>query len=553
VYEGEYIPLKAENDIITSQNEKKTEYIEDEEFESNILEVESDEKNTEQQEVHDMRDLQSGDVIEKMKGRPLPAPPRPPRKTKEDNEDERDMEASDFDAEEEYDEDIIVERIDIMVGHQTKDEVKKEKPSTTQTEDDRLIEEICEEMIEHELGGPPLDIKEEPPIKVERRKKSLSVARASSTPAAPIEATVSTQTDMLPEGFYVDEEQQHTVADYTKSDESTSKTPQPEKKTQVETIIEHKVVVIPTPETEILKASKLHVTELDVEKLNVVELQAKKITVSEIDGTSMQVTELLSKSANLVVGEFELPSSFLEAITPPAPPAPVIQIQSATQTPPQTSDSQTNTVAQEVTVVAASVPTVAAQPVPVPQPPSVTPIPAPSSTLVKRPSPPPSIMIQTPHGQSTPAYVPGAYIPSSPPPRTPPRARPQGHDSEEDLRILPRRRRHHSQKHSAQYSSDEEDEEEYPSYPLARRTHQREPNATDLIRQLVSIWQGAATRGINHVIEGLNAAFPDGEKRKDAQTAACIVLVLLAGLIMLGFGQDKTVHHHHWDFLPPHP
>ncbi|XP_046681527.1 titin isoform X1 [Homalodisca vitripennis] len=600
VYEGEFIPLKAEDDPVQDQEELKKEYFDSEKIDSILLETEADDslkKKSDQEELQE-RDLQSGDVIEKMKGRPLPPPPRPPRKNKEDFPDAAYDDDEDLDRE--ASEEVVVERIDILVGHPEHVRRDTEKSLSLPPDDFEPIDEFCErdseQFLELDASVATPEPIEEPPVKVERRKKSLSTTQVAPTPVYPVEATVSTQTDTLPDGFYVEEEQQ---TEYSKSEETQSKTPQPEVQKEVEvekkveTIIEHKVVVIPTPETEILKARKIHVSELDVEKLNVTELQAQKITVSDIDGVSMQVTELTSKSGHLVVSGIDLPSSFLEALIPPPPPAPIIQIQSATQTPPEMTDSQTNTTPQEelpprfIVQPVEIAPNPSAQPQPLQSPSPVqqpilipqliqsqpllsqltqpglyiqtqqpvdsqpTPLPTPSPPQ-KRPSPPPSIVIQSPQGQSSPAYVPG-LIPSSPPPRSPPRTRSHGHDSEEELRMLPRRRRHHSHKHSTQYSSDEEDEEEFPSFPIARRTHQREQNSAELIRQLVSIWQASFMRGVNHVVEGLNTAFPEGEKRKDAQTAACIILVLFAGLIMLGWGTDRTVHHHHWDFLPPNP
>ncbi|XP_054289288.1 titin-like isoform X2 [Macrosteles quadrilineatus] len=559
VYEGEFIPLKDENDTQEAKEKETLEYIENEIVNSVILDSLDNEKSTikyEQEEVQEMRDLQSEDVIEKMKDRPLPPPPRPPRKTREeemrDEEDVREFTEEEVETTDLDEQDVVVsERIDILVGHPHHDhETKREKSLNIEP-----VEEVCERQTVPHTGHAQPEILSEPPVKTERRKKSLSQTRKTPLPA-PVEANVSTQTDTLPDGFYVEEEQQ-TSADYSRYEESSSETPRPAKEPEVEkkveTIIEHKVVVIPTPETEILKAKKIHVAELDVDKLNVTELQAHKITVSDIDGVSMQVAELTSKSGHLVVSGFELPSSFLEAITPQPPPAPVIHIQSSTQTPPEMTDSQTNTTPQQEVA-----PPSVIQPMnqqeslpssssvqPLTQVPPASPLPAPPSPP-RRPSPPPTIVIHSPQGQ----HVPG-YVPSSPPPRSPPRTRSQ--DSEEELRMVPRRRRHHSHKQPTQLSTDEEEEDEFHSYPIARRPHQREATAVELIRQLLGIWHSSASRGMNQAIEVLNAAFPEGEKRKDAQTAACIVLVLIAGLLLLGFGQDRTVHHHHWDFLPPHP
>lgn len=46
----------------------------------------------------------------------------------------------------------------------------------------------------------------------------------------------------------------------------------------------------------------------------------------------------------------------------------------------------------------------------------------------------------------------------------------------------------------------------------------------------------------------------DTEKRRDLQAALCFLSIILAGLLILGFGNEKTIHHHHWDFQfpPPH-
>jgi len=44
----------------------------------------------------------------------------------------------------------------------------------------------------------------------------------------------------------------------------------------------------------------------------------------------------------------------------------------------------------------------------------------------------------------------------------------------------------------------------------------------------------------------------DTEKRRDLQAALCFLSIILAGLLILGFGNEKTIHHHHWDFqFPP--
>lgn len=543
--ESEIIPLKGEDeqndfDLKSSEIEDKIENVERETAQviENIKELTAN-----QDEVQEARDLQSGDVIEKMKGRPLPPPPRPPRKSKDDNlsrheedfrDEENDVQVTDLDDPD--DEEIIVQRIDICVTPNRLEEIKDEHLVTES--DDVLSTKLSDNMHLPTVLDKPIVV--EPPVKVERKRKSLSQPNNAPLIQETVkveESCVSTQTDPLPEGFLVEEEQQ-TLEEVP---QIRVQAQEPiEKVKHIETVIEKQVIVMPSPDTEVqvLKAQKLQVSELDVDKLNVNELQAQKIVVSDIDGVTMQVSELSSKSGYLVINGIELPPSFLENLIPPSQSlVPVSHEQSSTQTapPPVTVDSQTNTT-----------PTVA-----IPDP------------LIAQPSQTtPSIIVESPQSTQTPVFI-SSYIPTSTmsQQRSPQQTRAhapttqQLADSEEDMCLVPsRRRRHHSHKHSNRFSSDEEEEEDYSKHhPVARRHQQREATAAELARQLINIWQESFLRGVNHVVDGINIAFPEGEKRKDAQTAACIILVLLAGLIMLGLGQDRTVHHHHWDFIPPHP
>jgi hypothetical protein len=139
-------------------------------------------------------------------------------------------------------------------------------------------------------------------------------------------------------------------------------------------------------------------------------------------------------------------------------------------------------------------------------------------------------------------------------------------ESEEEIISLmhtpsSRRRRHHLSKPVSRYSSDEEDEEEYSSYrPPSRRHHSSsrgtEPSIGELSSQLVHACQGVTMRALYQLVQYVAPQVREGEdKRRDLQIALCILLVLVAGLILMGYGSGKTYHHHHWDyhFLPPHP
>lgn len=107
----------------------------------------------------------------------------------------------------------------------------------------------------------------------------------------------------------------------------------------IERIIERpvpfSVTAGPDTEVEVLRAAKLHVTDLDVERLNVGELQAQKILVSEIDGVSLQISELSSKSGSITINGLEIPTGLiqeiLEKLQPISQPPTVVE-QVSTQT-----------------------------------------------------------------------------------------------------------------------------------------------------------------------------------------------------------------------------
>ncbi|XP_075228705.1 uncharacterized protein LOC142328675 isoform X2 [Lycorma delicatula] len=578
------------------------------------------------------KDLQSGDVIEKMKARPLPAPPRPARKSKGDiqlHSDVNKLELTDDKENNEMEEVIVTERIDIQITPpkeiKTTPEIKTmttiitEEKKETDIIPTKSSPEIKQESEKKE--GPLAALKEmisqkkkeffepkkETTIKTETvvTKVESKVDEGSLVKIIPLKGTndeteikveesnVSTQTDPLPEGYIVEEVQQTEEPSLLRSktpEHILSKLPSiTELKTEstgssapaqlqqspvvqeVHTIIEKKVVVMPDPDTEVsfLKAQKLQVSELDVDKLNVSELQAKKISVSDIDGVAMQVSELSSKSGNLVLNGVELPPDFLRNLassisssssSQPQPPPLQQQIQASTQTNPQPQE-----VSEKASIVTTSESTQqSTQPPPVVVYPSQTPI------VVY---PPQTNASGQPNVAVHPAIIPQIFSPdyalplhTIPRTRSPPRNLPEeipSHpgDSEEDNGSLmpvpkrPHRHHHHHHHHSQKYSQQSTDEEDEKSSIYNRQQQLQQQTSAQLIRQLLQIWQNSLSNGVIQVIESINRVFPEGEKRKDAQTAACIILVLIAGLVIVGFGSsDKTVHHHHWDFQfpPPH-
>ena len=90
-------------------------------------------------------------------------------------------------------------------------------------------------------------------------------------------------------------------------------------------------------------------------------------------------------------------------------------------------------------------------------------------------------------------------------------------------------------------SSDEE---------VARR--RPEPSVSELTGQLVQACgtaaNGALKRLITHITENV---LENMDGKQDLHVMMVILLVLVAGLILLGFGEHKVVHHHHWEYFNP--
>lgn len=78
-----------------------------------------------------------------------------------------------------------------------------------------------------------------------------------------------------------------------------------------------------------------------------------------------------------------------------------------------------------------------------------------------------------------------------------------------------------------------------------------DPSITELSCQLFRLCHTNVCNLFNKVIQ--QVVPEDTEKRRDLQAALCFLSIILAGLLILGFGNEKTIHHHHWDFQFPPP
>lgn len=78
-----------------------------------------------------------------------------------------------------------------------------------------------------------------------------------------------------------------------------------------------------------------------------------------------------------------------------------------------------------------------------------------------------------------------------------------------------------------------------------------DPTITELSCQLFRLCHSNVCSLFNKVVQ--QVVPEDTEKRRDLQAALCFLSIILAGLLILGFGNEKTIHHHHWDFQFPPP
>lgn len=118
----------------------------------------------------------------------------------------------------------------------------------------------------------------------------------------------------------------------------------------------------------------------------------------------------------------------------------------------------------------------------------------------------------------------------------------------DDIPLPPRRRRH--QKVTVSKSSSDETP---PAVVSRRRLRTPEPSIPQLTGQLVRACGTAADRCIKRLISHISDnVLHNSDGQQDMHVMIVMLLVLIAGLILLGFGEGRTtVHHHHWEFFFP--
>lgn len=553
------------------------------------------------------KDLKSGEIVSKMKDRPLPPPPRPPRgprRKKKDKESYEDEIISNTDVGNELSsapiesEDRTDEVVEIEVSTQTDplpDDVDYELGMDENLDismSSSLRDIVDEESI---LGKSQSKIVESPRFEsprfsrpTSRSEKSLKMSDPKLTELAKTSLGRTSPTVILVERRVSsptrinEREEMLTEASLTVQHIDIDETQIPDvpplpKSRGVASPVQKSKAITPSNEERALErvndtsrdihldnlvTQRLQVRDLDVGRLNVSELQASKILVSDIEGMTLQVTELDSKSGHISVSGIEFSQSVIDEIvkkfaeittshTPAAAPAefqPVERVESPrpisreehtqTDAPPEVLPEpkvEEKHVAQEEQVETSAPP-------PPPRPTADD-----ICTPPQRP-PPPDL---TPLLYS---YLQDINIPSGsfyPPRQFRERHIAEFHDPPHQTPPPPTRRtkRKPAAPHSESSSDDGKPRPSPRRMPPPVRAH--EPSITEAGAQFLRVCHSSISRSLRNMFNSFMSYISGTEDKKDVQMALVIFLVLIAGLIMFGLSDSRTIHHHHWEFFNP--
>lgn len=559
------------------------------------------------EEVH--KDLKSGEVLNKMKDRPLPPPPRPPRGSrKEKKKKSRDTG---------FNEDFKIETTitsemspDYSTRQPASDEIVEIEVST-QTDplpDDVDFELGMDENLDVSMSSSLRDIIEDDFLRsksqskvaesprfsrpTSRSEKSLklsdpkiselskpNVGRTSPTVIL-VERRVSSPT-RINEREEILTEASLTVQHIDIDESKVPDLPPLPKPRNVMTEPKSSKNIIPTSDERALErvsdatrdiqldnlvTQRLQVRDLDVGRLNVSELQASKILVSDIEGMTLQVTELDSKSGHISVSGIEFSQSVIDEIVKKFAEITTTHATSTVQSHdafdnqrPESRSEQTQTEIPEAEIkVEAKTPLIQdASHAPTP--------PVRTEEQTQAPPPPPR-----------PVGTDDAAIPPQRPP--PPDLTPLLYSYLQDITLPPSsfytnrllRERPFTEFHESQHQSpppptrrakrkpaaphSESSSDDSVSRPSPRRmppirTH--EPTITEAGAQFFRVCQSSISRTMRNIFNTFMSYISGTEDKKDMQMALVIFLVLIAGLIMFGLSDSRTIHHHHWEFFNP--
>lgn len=302
---------------------------------------------------------------------------------------------------------------------------------------------------------------------------------------------------------------------YEDTTEATPQTPQieipaeiPEEPVEPEQV---SIVEAPLSISEIgsnLQSNRLHLSNLEIDNLSVCSLQAGRITVSELDSNKIKTNELECNAEKYTSHSIEFPPGFIEEI--------VERVRSVErETSNQNTQPSNNQQTQENVEKKES------------------------STVEQPPRPPlPQQFIFSPD-------YPGFSV-------IPPSFYQLRNYSDEDATSPPRRRRHQQRRKDS--TSEEEYQKEQKSKSSHTSSHNRSPEpSTSSVASLggqLARACGNALKGSGSELMAILRASSKDENKRDLHIALIILIVIVAGLILVGMG-EKSVHHHHWDYFNP--
>nr|XP_026498544.1 uncharacterized protein LOC113402489 isoform X1 [Vanessa tameamea] len=544
------------------------------------------------EELH--KDLQSGAVVSKMKDRPLPPPPRPPRgpKRKKMSDDmEEQLQKSDrksastpenlqqksetqdiVEIEVSTQTDPLPDDIDYELGMDENLDISMSSSLRDIIDEESILGKVHDKMSESHRTSRPVSRSEksfklsDPKIHSELPKTNLGrtsptvilVEKRVSSPTRINERDeILTQASLTVQPIDIEESLIPDVPPLPKGrniqTRSSKKVTAPESDHALERVSDTNRDV----QLDNLVTQRLQVRDLDVGRLNVSELQATKILVSDIEGMTLNVNEMDSKSGHISVSgiEFsqtvidEIVKKFAEISTNVIPPV-ISQTQDTTDTiRPVSREEETQTdnalpvKSEETTSISVEQKQTTEQLSTLPRPETAEETSAPP----QRP-PPPDL---TPLLYS---YLQDIAIPtSSLHPRS--YSHRERHLSEihDQHQTPPPPVRRSKRKPTVQHS--ESSSEEGKPRPSPRRlpppTRIHEPTITEAGAQFLRVCQTSISRTFRNIFNTFMTYINRTEDKRDVQMAMVIFLVLIAGLIMFGLSDSRTIHHHHWEFFNP--
>uniref|UniRef100_A0A8R2HRS7 Titin n=1 Tax=Bombyx mori TaxID=7091 RepID=A0A8R2HRS7_BOMMO len=535
------------------------------------------------------KDLKSGEIINKMKDRPLPPPPRPPRgsrrKKKTRNygegdpttESERNVEAE-FDNQEEIkkNEDIVEievstqtdplpddvdfeldENLDISMSSSLRDIVDEDSLMTRShprlTESPRTSRPTSRSEKSLKFSDPKISELSKPHIGRTSPTVILVEKRVSSPTRINERDVMLTEASLTVQPIDIDETQIPDVPPLPRS-KGISGTIQGSKNSTPlcqGQAVERVADATRDVQLDNLVTQRLQVRDLDVGRLNVSELQANKILVSDIEGMTLQVSELDSKSGHISVSGIEFSQSvideivkkFAEISTGHGPSQNELVVERSR---PVSHEEQTQT--EEIKETKEKIKQTVEEEAPArPSPPQRLGSSDDGAAPPLRPPPPDLTPLLYSYLQDL------SIPPASLAPQRPLRERhfPEFHEPQHQTPPPPARRakRKPTAPHTESSSDDGRLRPSPRRMPPPVRTH--ETSIAEAGVNFLRVCQSSISRTLRNVFNSFMAYINRTEDKRDAQMALVIFLVLIAGLIMFGLSDSKTIHHHHWEFFNP--